>query len=265
MHFCADNHIHTKFSPDGYDEPESFVRRAMEAGARHICFTEHVDLLYHRPEVAKGDIDGYFACVRALQRRYADKIYIGAGLEMGYTAANARENARFLSEYRPDYIINSVHEVDGCDCYFPEYFNGKSKREAYAAYLRAVDESLDAPYAFDTVGHLGYVCRNAPFDTCDFYAEMREEINAILRKIIAKQKILELNTGVRGVRDNTVPVREIFLQYVALGGKKVCFASDAHRPQDAGRNYAAARTLAREAGISVQTVVENGREKEIEF
>ena len=86
-----------------------------------------------------------------------------------------------------------------------------------------------------------------------------------MRKIIAKQKILELNTSVRGVRDNTVPVREIFLQYVALGGKKVCFASDAHRPQDAGRNYAAARTLAREAGISVQTVVENGREKEIEF
>lgn len=261
----ADNHVHTRFSPDGHEDPELFVMHALALGMQHICFTEHVDLLYYNPAVEKGDIDGYFSYVRKLKQKYADRLYIGVGLEMGYTYKNKEENARFLVQYGPDYVINSVHEVDGVDCYCAEYFTNKSPQQAYAAYLEAVEESLDAPYTYHAVGHLGYVCRNAPFDTSDFYAVMHTQIDRILEKTVAKQKILELNTSVRTAKSPTLPQRDIFMRYAAAGGARICFSSDAHRPEEVGRQYEVARALAAAAGIAEQTVIENGQEETLPF
>ena len=57
----------------------------------------------------------------------------------------------------------AVHACDGNDCYFADYFRGKDKAYAYRSYLEAVRKSLDAPYGYDIVGHIGYVSRNAPY------------------------------------------------------------------------------------------------------
>lgn len=260
----ADNHIHTKFSPDGNGDPEEFVQQALALGCRHMVFTEHVDLHYYKPEVSKGDVDGYFACVRKLQKKYADELYIGAGLEMGYTTRNKEDNKAFIAQYRPDYVINSVHQVGDSDCYFPEYFTDKTPHEAYASYLDAVRESLDAPYPYHAVGHIGYVCRNAPFDA-RLCPEFLPQVADILRCILRKNKILELNTNCRKEWLGTLPERNILLTYAALGGRKLCFSSDAHRPRDIGRSYETAKRLAAAVGVKNQTVIEYGKESTIPF
>ena len=69
----ADNHVHTKYSPDGHNEPEEFVLRALELGLKHIVFTEHADLMYYKPNVAHCDLSDYFSCVRALQKNTKPK------------------------------------------------------------------------------------------------------------------------------------------------------------------------------------------------
>lgn len=260
----ADNHVHTRFSPDGHDEPEEFILRALSLGLKHIAFTEHVDLLYYMPQFSHGDLHGYFACVRALQKKYAPRIYVGAGLEMGYTPQNKEENAACIAAFCPDYVIQSVHQVGDCDCYFPEYFTGKTPAEAYDAYLRQVRESLDATYPYHTVGHLGYVCRNAPFDegllSSDAPAERAALIDDILRTIVRKGKILEINTSCRKPSLGSIPEKNVLLRYVELGGKKVCFSSDAHRPEDLCRSYETFVSLCARLGISEQTAVQNGKE-----
>lgn len=259
----ADNHIHTSFSPDGKGNPEDFVLRAIELKLEHVAFTEHADLLYFDPSFQTGDLTAYFAHMRMLKEKYAGRISIAAGLEIGYTNANKTLNAELIKKHRPDYVINSVHEADGSDPYYPQYFVGKTPYEAVSAYLKAVLDSLDAPYEYNAVGHLGYVTRKAPFND-SVYSLRPDLVDEILGKTVAKGKILEINTS--GYKSGEVlPPREIILRYAALGGKKLCFASDAHTAQDLCRNYEAARSLAAEAGILCQTAVIGGKESELPF
>lgn len=260
----ADNHIHTAFSPDGEGESETFVLRAISCGMRHLIFTEHVDNLYCDPAFGQADLEKYFARVRALREKYRDRIYIGAGLEVGYTTQNKLLNIELLETYRPDYVINSVHQVGANDCWFAAYFADKTPREACRAYLAAVRESLDAPYPFHAVGHIGYVLRNAPFDTF-LLPDFAAEIDDILRVIVQKGLILEINTSCRKPWLVTVPERGVIERYVALGGRKLNFASDAHRPEDVGRSYAVARDTALSCGITHQTVLQNGKEVSLPF
>lgn len=254
----ADTHIHTRFSPDGTGEPEAFVLRALELHAEHVTFTEHVDLLYSDPSFVT-DLDAYFACARALQQKYADRIYVGVGLELGYTAQNKHLYADLVAKYRPDYIVNSVHQVGAYDCYAPEYFAGRTVKDAVCAYLDAVAESLLAPYPYHAVGHLGYVCRSAP-QPVSLYEIAPQKTDEIVRHIANSDKILELNTHVKALSTPTLPDADVLRQYVQAGGTRVCFASDAHSPDTLGRRYAAARALAQNCGLTVQTLTENGQQ-----
>ena len=259
----ADTHIHTRFSPDGAGDPEAFILRALDLGAEHVTFTEHVDLLYYDPSFVT-DLDAYFARVRALQRKYADRIYVGAGLELGYTAQNRHLYADLTEKYRPDYIVNSVHQVGEYDCYAPEYFAGRTVKDAVCAYLDAVAESLLAPYPYDAVGHLGYVCRSAP-RPASLYEVAPQKTDEIVRYLANSDKILELNTHVKTLCTPTLPDADALRQYVQAGGTRVCFASDAHSPDTLGRGYDAARALAQSCGLSRQTLVENGRRTQRPF
>ena len=260
----ADNHIHTMYSPDGHNEPEEFVVRALELGLKHMIFTEHADLMYYKPHAVHCDLDAYFACVRALKKKYEAQIYIGAGLEIGFTEQNKHANAELIEKYNPDYVINSVHQVGDADCYFPEYFFGKTPQEAYAQYLKAVLASLSAPYRYNAIGHLGYACRNAPF-SLSLTEAAPELIDEILNGIIERGKILELNASVRKLGGATVPPKEILLRYASLGGKKICYSSDSHRPADLCRNYEGVREYALAAGIKNQTVIEHDKELSLPF
>ena len=259
----ADNHVHTRFSPDAKGDPEEFVLRAIKLGLKHIAFTEHVDLLYKSdPSFVMCDLDEYFGYARGLQNRYSDKIYVSVGLEVGYTAQNKNINADIINRYRPDYVINSVHEVGGVDCWFDSYFSGKTPEKAAREYFEAVLSSLNAPYPFDAVGHVGYVARNAPYDMP--LAKLAPDlINEIFRTAVAADKIVEINASCPVTRGVTVPCAEVFGMYVNAGGKKTCFASDAHNPSDIGRGYDAFTKLCATAGIATQTVKQNGKEKSL--
>lgn len=228
-------------------------------GIGHICFTDHLDLPNWFP------VERYYEYIPELKAKYEGKIYIGYGLEVGYTRDTADACCEIVQKYSPEYIINSIHSVYGADCYFSEYFDGKSEQYAYERYLDCVEESLDAPYPYHTVGHFGYVCRNSPYSYRNFCDKMSVRIDGILRKIISEEKILELNTSVCKLPTVTVPMDEIFRRYVKLGGRSVCFSSDAHTVEKMGYNYDKVRESAASCGITEQTVVENGKVIQIAF
>lgn len=264
----TDVHTHSTFSADGETPLTGMLARARELGIRFYGIAEHFDYDYLADGVlAEGkpvpmiDAQAYFAEARRLQSAYAPAMRVLAGGEFGYTA-NPDAHARYadvIARYRPDFIVNSVHTVCGKDAWFAEYFAGKTKEEAYRAYLDKVRESLDAPYPYDIVAHLGYVARNAPYaDNALRYDDFADQIDAILSAVIEKDKILEVNSSARGAGD-FLPGRDILARYFALGGRKISFASDAHRADRilAGREKAV-RAL-REIGFSRFTVPDRGR------
>ena len=262
----TDVHVHTAFSADGESTLEETVAAARAKGLRVLGVSEHFDYDYLAAGVlAEGkpipytDAKAYFSRIRRLQAREAERgeLRLLAGGEYGFAPlAQCFDLYEELNRtHRPDFVVNSVHTCDGYDCYFGEYFAGKSKRDAYLAYLDRVRESLDAPYRYDIVGHIGYVARNAPYpDPVLRYEEFADVIDDILKTVIVRRKILEVNTSSRTAGTPFLPGADILTRYFQLGGREISFASDAHRADALARGRETAVAALRTIGFTCLSV-----------
>ena len=235
----TDIHNHSKFSTDGISPLEDMVATAKEKGLRYFGISEHFDYDY----IAAGlkipgfeppytDAAAYFSTAALLKGKYCDDNFTFlSGAELGFSDDERckEEYARLIEKYSPDFVVNSVHTVDGVDAYVKSYFEGKTKKRAYRDYLNAVRRSLDAPYNYDIVAHLGYCSRNAIYaDPKLRYGEFSDIIDEILKTVVQKNKILEVNSSPRSAGSEFLPDTDILSRYFELGGRRVSFASDAH-------------------------------------
>ncbi len=246
------------------------VGRAKALGLRCYGVSDHFDYDYlaegvpTEPGFRYIDETEYFRELRTLQKESSDSGFrLLAGGEFGFSPKRqcAELYAQTIERHRPDFIVNSVHSVEGHDVYFSAYFDGKTKRDAYARYLDRVRESLDAPYRYEIVGHLGYVSRNAPYaDRTLRYEEFPELLDEILRTVIAKGKILEVNSSARGSGGAFLPDCDILARYRALGGEKVSYGSDAHRIDRIGEGREEIARKLKGLGFCAITVPEGNEE-----
>lgn len=234
----TDIHNHSTFSSDGRSSLDDMVSTAKNKGLRYFGISEHFDNDY----LALGlkingqppftDADGYFKTAAELKDKYNDKDFTFlAGGEFGFTQSNQcfDEYSKLIEKFSPDFVVNSVHTVDGRDCWFADYFEGKTKDRAYRAYLEAVLLSLSAPYHYDIVAHLGYCARNAKYhDNKLRYEDFRDIIDEILGRVVQNNKILEVNSSSRSAGSDFLPDTDILSRYYELGGRLISFGSDAH-------------------------------------
>lgn len=228
-----DNHVHTFFSYDGKQELKEVLDTATEKNAKVITITEHFDkdlqLIEEFKDTPQLNIKKYYDTITAFKEEYKDKLDIRIGLECGYYSPANSLYLEELKKYDFDQIINSIHIIDLKDCYYQDFFEGRSKQETYGRYVKAVRESLDAPYTYDILGHLGYISRYAPYENKYFdLKEFYDEIEDILKTLIFKGKALEINTHSRGSLSNFLPTIEIIKLYKDLGGELLSFGSDSH-------------------------------------
>lgn len=229
-----DTHTHCIHSHDSKQDPEQLVTAAIDMGLDYLAVTDHYDgeltLLPEFSHIPQIDLDNHFEVISSLKEKYRDKIQIGVGIECGYMKEADGIYLENLKKYDTDIIINSVHTIEYEDCYEPSYFAKRTKHQAYYAYLKAVRDSIDAPYAYDSIGHIGYVIRKSTYeDTSLKYDEFKDIIDDILKAIIAKGKALELNSHSEGTGLDFLPSTEILARYKELGGELLTFGSDAHR------------------------------------
>lgn len=108
----------------------------------------------------------------------------------------------------------------------------------YNRYLDLLIESLDVPYQYDIIGHLGYISRYAPYENPSlFQPQYFEKLDTFLKKVIAKDKTIEINTHIRDNPLKFLPEVPILNRYYELGGRKITFSSDAHRLHEVGSRY----------------------------
>ncbi|NLC17232.1 MAG: histidinol-phosphatase HisJ family protein [Clostridiales bacterium] len=261
-----DLHTHTNFSFDSEQDICELILRAQKLGLKYLAITDHFDngSKYATQEL---DISRYCQTLESFMGLAKNQgVDLLIGIEMGYMPAQNPQNAEIVQNYPFDYIINSVHEVDGIDCYFPEYHQGKDKRASYMAYFDKVLDSLDAPYYYSAVGHLGYVIRKAPYDPKEYkYGEFDYILDKILKKIIQKQKILEINTSAESLKEPVIPSLEVIKRYYELGGRLVTFGSDAHRAQKLAYNFETASKILKDIGFKYYTIVKNRQNIEIKI
>ena len=236
--FLTDMHTHSRYSHDGQNTLAEMLAAAQKAGVDFYGVSEHFDYDYDlsimEPEVAAivaldADPEEYFHGARHLQEDYEGVMNVAVGAEFGFSSLESVK-AKYVETYEkfhPDFVINSVHGANGTDFAYTEMAG--TKEEIYKAYLRLIRESLDVPYYYDIVGHIGYVARYVNYaDRSLNLQEFGAEIDDILQTIIQKDKILEVNSSNKGLENRTIPARAIIERYYELGGRKISYGSDAH-------------------------------------
>ncbi|MCI8325285.1 MAG: histidinol-phosphatase HisJ family protein [Clostridia bacterium] len=236
---AADCHSHCEHSHDSSTPARVMLDGAIAKGAGYLALTDHCDrdcqLIDGFQWVRQIDLDAHFSSLERLKDEYKGKIELGIGLEMGYYAPADALYSDITGKYHTDVLINSVHMVGAQDCYDRSYFDC-GRAEAYGEYLRAVAASVQAPYDYDIIGHIGYVARKSPYeDRALKYGEFPDMIDSILKSIIDKGKALEVNG--RGTDTPFIPESDIVRRYRELGGELITFGSDAHNPDWLLINY----------------------------
>ena len=242
----ADNHLHTKFSVDGGIEPEIMIQEAIRRGIPSICITDHMDKDYFADgEEWIFDLDNYFYVLSELKEKYQDQIELRIGMELGMQPHLSEYAAQVTASKPFDYIIGSIHCVNGGDPYYPEFFDKRSDKEAYRETLIETIKSLNVISDFDVLGHLDYVVRYGKKRESEYsYREFADEIDVILKHLITNGKGLEINTaGWKYGLPFAHPHPDVLKRYKELGGEIITLGSDAHRPEHIGYDFQKAREL----------------------
>jgi histidinol-phosphatase (PHP family) len=246
----VDYHLHLRDSEEriahGVDAIEPFVETAAARGVDEIGFTEHV--YYFRQtrsfwrlpvqiERCCYDLDEYVGAVLEAKRR---GLPVKLGLEVDYVGERQHELAAILRPYPWDYLLGSVHWIDGFSV------DGGPERGVWAAW--PVDEVWRRYFgALAELAGSAHVDVLAHPDLAKIFGLRPERIEYPDLAGVA----LEISTAGR-----FKPVGQLYpdLELLQHAGLPITLASDAHAPQDVGRDFAHALELARAAGYETVTV-----------
>lgn len=230
-----DFHLHSHVSFDGRDTAYNMANAAVTAGLREICFTDHMD---YDPLDPSHKLD---FVLNNYNKEYdhleIPGLTIRKGFEFGMLPDNAAQFRKDVSLRNWDFVIGSVHFVDGMDVYFPEYWQDKTP---YQAILRSFEETLQCVQRhddYDVLGHLTYLgkCGGNPEKVPILYQDYREVVDEIFRILIAKGKGIEINTSGMERCNAFLPDADYLRRYKELGGQIVTVGSDAHHANRVGQ------------------------------
>ena len=232
----SDFHMHTNFSTDSDSTPEQMIDGAIQKGLQTICITDHQDVDFPKsimPEGFQIDFDKYFETFRKLQRKYQNQIEVLIGVELGLQPHLGNVYKELAETYPFDFVIGSIHILDGMDPYFKEYFEDKTDEEAYRRAFEITLENIKNISDYDVLGHLDYVVRYGKNQDRDYsYLKYADYIDEILKHLIAHGKGLEINTaGFKYGLSFAHPHTDVLKRYRELGGEIITIGSDGHKPE----------------------------------
>lgn len=251
-----DSHVHTKFSADSEMLATYAIAKASSLNIG-VVFTEHFD--YGLELNGKSFTFEPSAYMNEYKNLRGNNVRLGAEVGLRKSARAANEN--FITQADFDFVIGSIHLVDDMDIYYPEFYAGKDKATAYQKYFQQMAEEISVA-DFDALGHIDYICRTAPYDNPEIdYPTFAAQIDEVLKIVIDREKILELNTR---RFDNARAVAElvpVYKKYRELGGRFVTIGSDAHKVAAIGNYFNRALEFAHELDLTPVTFCQRRLER----
>lgn len=234
-----DCHVHTKISHDGISSMEEYIEVSSKKKVDEITFTEHYDIYDGLTTSLKTlDVENYYQNYLILKNKSDFKINFG--IEIGLQPDIQDKIKDLVNNYPFDFIIGSSHITCKKDMAMDKsFFEGLTRYQAYLNYFKEVLENIKLYSEFDVYGHLDYVVRYGGYtDKKIEYDEFYEILDAILEKLIKKDKGIEINTsGIRYGLNTPHPNIDIIKRYKELGGKIITVASDAHKTEDLAKDF----------------------------
>lgn len=244
----ADYHIHTEASPDSKGTMEEYVRKAMEKGLGEIGFSEHIILrkIADAPCMRIESITAYIQNFRSLREK--SNLPLKLGVEMDFFPSDIDKIRDFIQKYSFDYVIGAVHFIGEWAVDHPAQIGEYEKRDilrVYEEYFGIVKE-LCKSGLFDVLAHPDIIKIFGFKPKGDFSHMLKEVAEAMAKANICA----EINT--RGLRKpcNEIYPSEQFLKILFSHNVPVVFGSDAHQPEEMGKNFTEAIKLAKKVGYT---------------
>ncbi len=260
----TDYHMHLERGPWTLDWLERFTATARVRGLAEIGFSEHPHRFrecratYPPREAVAGwvdeqnteSLDDY---VRLIDEARRAGLPVRLGLEGDYLPGYERELERIVRGYPWDYVIGSVHWIPpkrpggewwGFDNLSrTEEWERRDVLDAYREYFRLITEAARTHF-FDVIGHPD-VIKVAGYRPEEGITDLYEAAaSAFARGGVCA----EINTaGWRKPVGEAYPA-PAFLAACRRAGVPTLINSDAHVPEDVGRDFDRAAVMAREAG-----------------
>ena len=250
----ADFHMHTNFSKDSQSTPEEMIQESIGRGLKTICFTDHHDINFTEPGF-EIDFERYFPTLQMLKEKYSNKIEILIGMEFGLQPEFGGFAKELANKYPFDFVIGSLHVVDGEDPYYGKCFLNKTDEEGYRRAFELTLESIRNVSDYDSLGHIDYVVRYGKYQDKEYsYAKYADYLDEILRHLIQNGKALELNTaGWKYGLSFAHPHQDILKRYKELGGELLTIGSDGHRPEHVAYDFHKVKDYLKDCGFEYYT------------
>lgn len=221
-----------------YDWLKEFLIMARERQIMELGFAEHDEFI--------AQIDT--TILKRLQEEFPD-IKLRLGLEVDYIPGREDYIRQISSTYDFDYIIGSVHFIDGWGFDHPDFrhlFEERDIDQVYNRYFELVEMAVNSGL-FDIIGHLDLIKiwgHRPQQNNVMFYVE------PLLNSIKAAGMLIEINSaGLRKPVGEIYPQQEI-INLIASKQIAVTLGSDAHHPQQVGEGMQEAKGVLINSGFT---------------
>jgi histidinol-phosphatase (PHP family) len=244
-----DYHIHTPLCGHANGSLKEYIDKAVDLRLEEIGFADHFPLLHKCDPsltMSLNDLDDYFTQINTLKKTYP-QLFISVGIEADFVPGWERELKNLLTKYSFDFIIGSVHFLNGWGFDDPRYLSGYEGRDIDQLYQHYFETLINGIRSglFDILGHADLIKVfgfRPSRDITPLYEQVCEAVSEV-------GMCVEVNTA--GLRK---PVKEIYpaFKLLTICARKdipVTLGSDAHRPEDVGRDLKLALDFAAKAGI----------------
>jgi histidinol-phosphatase (PHP family) len=198
--------------------------------------------------MAYAQLPLYHQMIEKVRTDFSDKIKIHIGIEADYMPDYEKETKDMLAAYPYDYVIGSVHFIEKWGFDDPiqlKVWDIRDVNDVYREYFKLLRQSAQSGL-FDILGHVDLVKKFDFHPTIDMTAEIEENARVFKQHGV----VVEINSS--GLHK---PAREIYpsqahLKTYRRHGVDITFGSDAHKPNQVGRDFDKAAQWARSAGYN---------------
>jgi len=257
----VDLHNHTPRCNHAEGTIEEYIDAAIAKKTKIFGFSDHAPMDFD-PEYRMKfeEMQAYEKNVLDAKVKYKDTIEVLLGYEVDYLKGHMH---KCVLDAKVDYLIGSVHFIDGWGFDNPEFIGRYEKENIDAIWQKYFDtiEEMAKSKLFDIVGHLDLIKVFKFMPKRDIKIIAKDALLAIKKA----DMVLEINVaGYRKPVAEAYPSKELLQEAFKLD-IPITFSSDAHKPEQVGLYNDEVIQLARDIGFTKCAYFQNRERRFIEF
>ncbi len=258
----GDSHVHTHHSVDAKGSIRDICHAAFKQGLYEVTITNHYEVMPSRKkrmgyfrfgdEKVEANSDSVKRLIEEIrlagEEFFPAGLQVLCGLEIGWDKSLYDQLAKDLAAWDLDFVIGSVHDVDGQSIlerdFAPGYFAEHPIADWIEGYFRKAEEIAESEL-FNVIAHLDVYKR---YGLAAYGDEIRTAHEPYIDSLFDKMKkhglALEINTsGMRHGVGEYYPSMTILNEARRAGVSVATIGSDAHAPDQIGLDFEAALPL----------------------